>query len=813
MIPATTDSNLHENLPELGDFYDDLECTCAESIFKKCLVCESDDLETEFQSTDTLELDTSYSEPIVTHSLSTVSSILDSVERLSEMFSEEVEEVSLEDDPFYASYADNQLAQDSDEELLSPDDDYAEDSEPEDEYIENEFYTREQVVAIRAALSKKLAGMARFTELRPGTKVPVSRFDDDSTYDVAPEIKDYGVVPKKNLLILDIDSHGGTGTTVSEQIELFSELLGVDLRTTFNVATPSGGIHSYLLIPEDRKQLPVGIHNLKAYSDAIGKILGRPVHVDADLRSGRSSGYAVGPTSAFVRLETDPETGLQVQIREIYRIADESDGFSAENANADLQFISDLGFQRLASLRSIKKEMLDDSLRARREERARRKAEAKKVSVGQLEEAIREFPVADKSSQTDAMPAPEFVRKLQREMNLRKMVTFHQRRSFVKAALHCCHSDTAIAQVCIDLDIDRDSGTKSEISYSDLLSDLARFSPTVSYHGGYCSRSRQSSRPSATDFVEEGRVFTVEELREKNAKKVAERSISRHKPGYRSPVNPRVLNVSAISSRLLEGSKRKTPSQQYFDAMRVVDYFLQPLSNVGARVVILARTALEQRLELSPSRAAQAVRILRQKGIISVVDKQRTGLSATYAIDEMFTHPRLTKTLRMLWGFNGVVISENDDKKQKFHAAIYLDRFDGVFREVFTEKIVESDFPSVALWLHEMTSAVSIPDAENVGPGAALSYLKSEAETRGIKVVSGPDPILIEENTGEIVSSGPELRNEKLTERFGKFSTSTAHHIDSDSGQSDDSLSFISTNDRAVKRMRVSQSTDDPSPP
>lgn len=809
MSTAITGSNLSESPDELFDFYEDLHCTCAESIFQKCEVCEDEDLDVDFAATDVLDV-----APEVTESPSSVftsvsTRILESVQKLSEIFESKTNRDSIEDDPFYEQYADQYLSDNAEDTENVSINDLFDDSD----YFDNEFYTRDEIIRIRKELSEKLKGVARFTELRPGTKASVTRFDDLSTYETIPDTKDYGVVPKKNLMILDIDSHEDSGTTVAEQIDMFSELLGVDLRKTFTVATPSGGIHAYLLIPEDRKQLPVGIHNLKAYSEAISHILGRPVVVDADLRSGRSSGYAVGPTSVFVRDEVDPESGKEIQIRSLYRIADESDGFSSDTRNADLQYISDLGFQRLASLRNVRKEIVDEKLRIKREDRIRRKSEITKVPIEKFQ-VENELPLSDKSQRTDSLPAPEFIRKVKREMSLRQMKTFHQRRAFVKAALHCCHSDAVIAQVCMDLDIDRDSSSQSEIEYSDLIADIARFTPSVSYHGGYCVKSQQSTRPTATDFLPEGTEFSVEELKAKNAKKVAERSVSRHKPGYQNNVNPRVLNVAKISTRLLKDSARKKPSQQYYDAMRVVDYFLQPLSNVGAKVVILARSALEERLELSPSRAGQAVRILREKGIISVVDKQRTGLAATYAVDEMFTHPNLTKTLRMLWGFNGVVTgSDSEGNPEKFHAALYLDRFDGVFREVFTERVVESDFPQVTSWLFEMSNVPHLPEADNVGAGAALSYLKSEAIKRGLTIVSGPDPILVEEETGEIVTSGADLRSEKLTEKFGNFPAHLSTPLNDLINSGSSSATSISTRSEHLRGSFEREESNDSQPP
>lgn len=695
------------------------------------------------------------------------------------------------DDPFYSSFSESS----SNDERRAP----VEDVEPD--YFDGHLYPREELIEIRREITDKLSSIARFVRLKPGTKIPVGRFDDANTSKIVPFDTDYGVVPKRNLLILDIDSHGKKGTTPDEQVAMFSEFLGVDLRQSFTVITPSGGYHMYLLIPENRGQLSAGLQNLNGYQGAISKILGRDVIVDGDLRTGKSAGYAVGPTSAYLQDEKDKN---DTEVRDFYRIADASDGFSSMGAKADLLYISDEGFERLSQLKDVKKEIAEAEALARRILRR----ELRREAAARIKEQNGSLPAADKSEATDRLPSPEYLKKLERELKSRNFVTYHRKRSFVKAALHCCHTNVAIAKVCTLFDIDRDSSTQDQISNYELMRDITRFTPSASFHGGYCEKSVKT-KLVGSNFVSEDEKFDLNKFKEKNAEKVATRTISRHKPGYHSEVNPRVLDVSKISKTLLANSKRKNPSQQYYDAMAVVDYFLQPLSNVGAKTVLLARTALEQRLDLTPSRAAQALRILRDRGIVSVVDKQRTGLAPTYSVDEKFTHQRLTKTIKMLWGFNGVPLAsgelDDDGNPKKTHANLYLDRHTGLFREVFTDKIVESNFALVSSWIHTMNSETTAEASGSTGPGAATSYLKSEANVRGLTVVPGSETLLVEESTGEIVSATEDDRASSAVDRLSS-SGQGSPTLDSNSSGSSKFVRMLS--DSTVRDLLMYSSSD-----
>lgn len=642
----------------------------------------------------------------------------------------------------------------------------------EDE-LPDDYYSPEQVDLIRSTLSKKLDGIARYVEIKSGTKVAVSNFSDENSATEVPKSGDYAIIPKKNLLVLDIDSHAGSGITVDSQIDVFSEFLGVNIRETLAVSTPSGGFHAYLLTPVDAEYLHNGLQNLNSYSKAISHLLGREVVVDADIRTGKSAGYTVGPTSISLTVIPGTDDQEDQRILGFYKIADETHGFSHLSNNADLLRISDEGFARFAQLKNLKQDLADEEVRLRRAEKAAARAAAKATAVSSKTVDIsREIHYAEGSNKLDSLPPTDLLRKLEKEMIVRNMGTFHQRRSFVKAALHCCHSDSAIAQVCIDFDIDRDSGTQDSISYKDLIIDLQRFTPSVRFHGGYCSFSQNEFKKAHTQGLSGDSDFNLSEFKEKNAKRVATRTVSRYEYGYRGAISPKVLDTSSISSKLLEGSRRKTPSQQYLDAMAIVDYFLQPLSNVGSKAILLARSALESRLEMTASRASQALRILREKEIIYVSDKQKTGLAATYGVNDEFTHARLTKTLKMLWGFNGIPLGTGEvDSKgnlKKFHANLYLDRFSGVFREVFTEKIVESNFPLVSKWIQSMNELTLVGSSPEFGPGAAISYLKSEAKDRGVTVVGGSETFIIEEATGEIIEKNSIARDRAFRDKFGK---------------------------------------------
>jgi hypothetical protein len=637
----------------------------------------------------------------------------------------------------------------------------------------DDYYTQDQVDYIRSTISQKLSGIARYVEIKSGTKVAVSNFSDENSATEVPASGDYGIIPKKNLFVLDIDSHDGSGITVDSQIDTFSELLGIDLRNTLAVSTPSGGFHAYMLAPVDADNLQNGLQNLNSYSKAISHLLGREVTVDADIRTGKSAGYTVGPTSISLTVVPASDTEAEQRLLGFYRIADETHGFSSLSNNAELLCMSEEGFARFARLKTLKQDLADEELRARRAERAAARITAMAdatLSKTPLE-VPKDFHSADGAHKLESLPPSDLLRKLEKEMIARNMQTFHQKRSFVKAAIHCCHSDSAIAQVCMDFQIDRDSGSQDSISYKELIIDLQRFTPSIRFHGGYCSVSQVEAKKAHFNLAADDVEFNLAEFKMKNAERVASRKVSRYEFGYRGAVSPKVLDTSVISAKLLEGSRRKTPSQQYVDAMAIVDYFLQPLSNVGSKTILLARSAIESRLEMSSSRASQALRILREKEVIYVSDKQKTGLAATYAVNEEFTHARLTKTLKMLWGFNGIPLGtgevDAEGNLKKFHANLYLDRSSGVFREVFTEKIVESNFSLVVKWIQSMNALTIAPALPSFGPGAAPSYLKSEAKDRGVTVIGGSETLIVEESTGEIVEQTASSRRQSLQDRFG----------------------------------------------
>lgn len=643
----------------------------------------------------------------------------------------------------------------------------------------DDYYTQDQVDYIRSTISKKLSGIARYVEIKSGTKVAVSNFSDENSATEVPKSGDYGIIPKKNLFVLDIDSHAGSGITVDSQIDTFSELLGIDLRNTLAVSTPSGGFHAYMLAPVDADNLQNGLQNLNSYSKAISHLLGRQVTVDADIRTGKSAGYTVGPTSISLTVVPASDTQMEQRLLGFYKIADETHGFSPLSNDAELLCMSEEGFARFARLKTLKQDLADEEIRVRRAEKAalRSAAMAEATLSKTTLDIPRDFHSAEGAHRLDSLPPSDLLRKLEKEMTARNMQTYHQKRSFVKAAIHCCHSDSAIAQVCMDFEIDRDSGSQDTISYKELIIDLQRFTPSVRFHGGYCSISQVEAKKAHLNLNTEDKEFNLAEFKAKNAERVASRKVSRYEFGYRGAVSPKVLDTSVISARLLEGTRRKTPSKQYLDAMAIVDYFLQPLSNVGSKTILLARTAIETRLEMTSSRASQALRILREKEVIYVSDKQKTGLAATYAVNEEFTHARLTKTLKMLWGFNGIPLGtgevDSDGNLKKFHANLYLDRHSGVFREVFTEKIVESNFSLVVKWIQSMNESTLAPSVSSFGSGAAPSYLKSEAKDRGVTVIGGSETIIVEEATGEIIEQSANSRRQSLQDKFGSSSTVT----------------------------------------
>lgn len=153
----------------------------------------------------------------------------------------------------------------------------------------------------------------------------------------------YGVFPGPQWVVFDLDNHGEGPSPIPVFLDFFSDLLGTNVRRTFNVITPSGGVHLYLRLPQSvmqdperlgPRQGPLGKTNCARAFDKWKRCDHRRVSREAaqfsdeqlydlplsvDLRTGFSNGLVVGPTTDMFRRVKTPD-GRYVRESRIYRI-------------------------------------------------------------------------------------------------------------------------------------------------------------------------------------------------------------------------------------------------------------------------------------------------------------------------------------------------------------------------------------------------------------------------------------------------------------------------------------------------------------
>lgn len=604
------------------------------------------------------------------------------------------------------------------------------------------FDDTDQSSSNRKFLQKVLGDNAQYLKLKNKSKTPDGSFAKGRRNRLKniPKTGNYGIIPHKKLFILDFDCHNEGFSTIDEQIDFFSEFFEVNLRKSFAVVTPTGGIHVYLMFPEDisetsKDDFPKA--SLRGYSKAFSEVVGREIVLDADIRSGLVNGYVVGVESLSSRANA---------IHDKYWIADHTVGFSSEGFDILSVPQESMGkFKQVVSFRNSAEKSLNDKL-------------GENDGENPLQAIFESLDNAS-GEKTNIKPPTEIVYRLKKSIKAKNIVSYHAKRAFVKSALHCCYDDYAIAIACIEMGIDKDSYNDKSIGFRSLITDIKRFTPEKRYHGFYCYQGRQNLRiAKKQEFKEQysGVEFNVDEFTKKMKQKISQRS-NADASSFRV-LNPRVIDIGKVSSAILMEKKKDNPPQQYFDAMAIVDYFIQPLSNVGTSRILLAKTAICERLALSPSRVTQALRLLRENKVIRIEEKQKSGMAPTYSVSESFTQFYLTKALRLAWG------RLNKGKPREESDSIYFDRLSGVFRKVFTDEAVET-VSSVDEVLRKISLSVPAVSFRSYAGGAAVSYLKSEAERYDFSPIV-LDDIVVDENTGEIVDDLDfidEFSVEKLT--------------------------------------------------
>lgn len=622
----------------------------------------------------------------------------------------------------------------------------------------------------RSRLTKFFGDSASFVLLKENTKVPVGRYKKLSPSGrkpralshKIPDSGNYGILSKAKFFILDIDIHDPTA--MEKQVTFFSEFFNVDLSKTLSVITPSGGRHYYLRLPEG--QTPENFFNgsLRSYKKHLALIGGDASFVDADIRSWESTGYVVGPGS-YVSLGRN---GVPYPTPDYYKLTDEARDFILTKTLDDLLPISEESLSVLSYLASIqgknnKTRKAKDEILFNELEVTDASSNSKKISKKKLEEIVEvvnktqviQEDYVDETSKhlINTLPGNKTVKKLKHglekffasEKRDGVKVPYHRKRAFVAAALFCCHSDFSIALVFDALDINRDTYSKSKLKSWELRSDIQKLRASQSSirHTFYCEKGKKSI-PTKQDKFD----VPIEVKKLQWKEKVASRKISRE--GVMRRVDARVVNLSLVVDALLSSSKGRKYTQVVRDSVSIVDFFIQPLSNSGAMRMVLAHSAISEKLNMSKSRVSASLRLLRAEEIIYIIDRQKTGLAATYGLSESFIHQGLTKGLRGTWF---------KVKQNSIETPIYYDRFDGVFRQVFNNAIVSECYSNLIEKFSE-----NIPEGEAIieleaRSGAALFYNKEAARIFGLKVIqeSNETPIVYSEKTGEILTESSVL--------------------------------------------------------
>lgn len=471
---------------------------------------------------------------------------------------------------------------------------------------------------LREQLQHLLSDRANYVLLKDGMKKPAGRYRITSgsvpraRKDEIPPKGNYGIIPEKEFFILDLDVLRGN---LKQQILFFEKFFGVKLSETLSVQTPSGGRHYYLRIPENfRGQTFNG--SLRPYKKYLREIVDSEIDViDADIRSSGAAGYVVGPTS-YVLYGRDggpyPTPGKYALNAKSKRILESGDFFA----------ILEISKESASALQKMRKEQLS---KRSLDKKVEQPSEAESPEI--LESAVL----------SDEMPNENTLRRLRAGMNKRmdKNSEFHRKRAFVAGALQCCFTDFAIAAACAKLGIDKDTYTKNRIPFWLTVSDIAKLRLAVpAGHTAYCDVGRIER-----NYKEK----TLEQLIAENKEKVATRTLSRNTKRK----TPRVINMNKVLRDLDKGSP-KVP-QKTLDAVLILDTIFQPLLNVGASQVVIARKPVAEMLNLTESRVAEATRLLREKKVLILKNRQKTGLASTYIIPEEYIHKNLTGFLKHFW--------------------------------------------------------------------------------------------------------------------------------------------------------------------
>jgi hypothetical protein len=480
-------------------------------------------------------------------------------------------------------------------------------------------------VSIREKFAAALSSKASFLRLVEGSKKPRGRYSigGRNRLDSVPRLGNFGVIPCDDLLIFDFDRHIEGANSIDEQIDFFSRFLNISLRESLAVVTQTGGVHVYVSLPKNSKEIlkETPKSSLRMYSESFSELSGEKVVLDADLRTSLTTGYVVGPGSSLLRQNVNGPF-----VYKEYWIADETVGFKPR---------SDFSLQSL-SLESLKK-------LAKVVEHRRNKKLSEKIkkfgfhpSAFELTEEEKRKQSQEQNNLSDSLPEESALIKLYKNMNERNFKTFHQKRAFVKSCLHCCYSEIALMKVCRAFHIDKDTYSGSVLTSENLLNDLLNFIPKESFHGPYCiPGAARIRRITLAERAKASRIPQEERLK-KLKEKVASGSLSQSKKGFTRHA-PKILNIEVAFSELKKTTNRKKLPQKIVDSMFILEAFVNPLLNVGCTRIVLSQDKIQKVLKISESRSSAALRLLRETRILTLFDRQKTGLAPTYRVPQEFT--------------------------------------------------------------------------------------------------------------------------------------------------------------------------------
>lgn len=555
---------------------------------------------------------------------------------------------------------------------------------------------------LREALTRTLAEHCHFGYIRPGLKLPQAQppvtpkiryelsTESGSTELIrangtdwigasgAPRSGNWSVIPKSSsrLLVFDLDvrkhrllSDGSKVSTTAEErylearksIAQLELILRMDLRQTYAQLSPSGGIHIFLLLPEgvDPRELPSS-----KISNGMRTLAGIPreswkTELRGDIRSGASNGFILMAGS-----QIDEPEGHYSPLVADSRWSDFKDYRSGRKLR--LLELSSGAVERLREARSI-----DDGLQAEK---------SKRIAIG--DRAPRE-PAVLRSSELKPSSYSRLLQRLRDE----PLRSYHEARAQIYRALSCCSAPATIAEVCRDAGYGRDSYRGRELTDLELLADIeamAQRGLRSERCGSHCSTigsgssvdsqreaklqelierilAEQEIDPSSMDALSYNRarssaLLQARSMLDLEAQREADYGIyGRRKPrgfSYRA-LTGGILGAQTYG-KLRRHEQVKVAGYRLRALELAVGYF-GPLFSAGSSTAIASSKELTSLFGWTESQLREALRHLRDVGVIALTHRQISGRASGYGPGESrFFDPILSRKLRAAWGLSRI---------------------------------------------------------------------------------------------------------------------------------------------------------------